>query len=74
MIIINDNIRHGINSVITLAPSWILHRPYTMAYPTRKIDEKNVSAIGFGAMGISSFYGDIDPDEERFKVGVDRGS
>lgn len=45
-----------------------------MAYPTRKIDEKNVSAIGFGAMGISSFYGDIDPDEERFKVGVDRGS
>lgn len=44
-----------------------------MAYPTRKIGKDNVpvSAIGFGAMGISSYYGDTDPDEERFKVGID---
>jgi len=41
-----------------------------MAYPTRKIGKDNtlVSAIGFGAMGISAFYGDTEPDEERLKV------
>ncbi|KAF9219111.1 Aldo/keto reductase [Gyrodon lividus] len=41
-----------------------------MPYPTRNIGQDNVpvSAIGFGAMGISAFYGDIEPDEERFKV------
>ncbi|KIJ58187.1 hypothetical protein HYDPIDRAFT_96218 [Hydnomerulius pinastri MD-312] len=39
-----------------------------MTYPTRKIGQHDVSAIGFGAMGISAFYGDIEPDEERFKV------
>jgi len=38
-------------------------------YPTRKIGSDNVSAIGFGAMGISAFYGQPEPDEERFKVG-----
>lgn len=27
-----------------------------------------VSCIGFGAMGISAFYGATQPDEERFKV------
>ena len=27
-----------------------------------------VSAIGFGAMGLSAFYGTPAPDEERFKV------
>jgi len=36
--------------------------------PTRKIGTDDVSAIGFGAMGISAFYGSLDPDEERFKV------
>ncbi|KAF9233635.1 NADP-dependent oxidoreductase domain-containing protein [Melanogaster broomeanus] len=41
-----------------------------MPYPTRNIGKDNVpvSAIGFGAMGISAFYGDIDPDQDRFKV------
>ncbi|KAH0828816.1 NADP-dependent oxidoreductase domain-containing protein [Lanmaoa asiatica] len=41
-----------------------------MAYPTRKIGKDNtpVSAIGFGAMGISAFYGDVEPDEERLKI------
>jgi hypothetical protein len=38
-------------------------------YPTRKIGSDDVSAIGFGAMGISAFYGKTEPDEERFKVG-----
>jgi aryl-alcohol dehydrogenase-like predicted oxidoreductase len=27
-----------------------------------------VSSIGFGAMGLSSFYGTPDSDEERFKI------
>jgi len=39
-----------------------------MSYPTRKIGDVDVSAIGFGAMGISAFYGPVEPDEERFKV------
>ncbi|KAH7928626.1 Aldo/keto reductase [Leucogyrophana mollusca] len=39
-----------------------------MSYPTRKIGVDDVSAIGFGAMGISAFYGQVESDEERFKV------
>ncbi|KAF4580448.1 hypothetical protein EYR40_003164 [Pleurotus pulmonarius] len=39
-----------------------------MPYPTRKIGSSDVSAIGFGAMGIAAFYGATEPDEERFKV------
>ena len=39
-----------------------------ISYPTRKIGDVDVSAIGFGAMGISAFYGSVEPDEERFKV------
>lgn len=37
--------------------------------PTRKIGDDDVTAVGYGAMGISAFYGKILPDEERFKVG-----
>ena len=36
--------------------------------PTRRVGTAQVSAIGYGAMGISSFYGAAAPDEERFKV------
>ena len=39
-----------------------------MSLPTRKIGETEVSAIGYGAMGISIAYGDALPDEERFKL------
>ncbi|KAJ7471902.1 NADP-dependent oxidoreductase domain-containing protein [Mycena latifolia] len=39
-----------------------------MAIPTRKIGEALVSEIGFGAMGISGFYGAVESDEDRFKV------
>ncbi|KAF8622385.1 hypothetical protein AX15_007039 [Amanita polypyramis BW_CC] len=35
---------------------------------TRKIGDTPVSEIGFGAMGISTHYGAIESDEERFKV------
>lgn len=38
------------------------------SYPTRKIGSDQVSAIGFGAMGIAAFYGKPEPDEERLKV------
>jgi hypothetical protein len=40
----------------------------TSKLPTRRVGETQVSAIGYGAMGISSFYGAAAPDEERFKV------
>ncbi|KAF8168888.1 NADP-dependent oxidoreductase domain-containing protein [Pholiota molesta] len=36
--------------------------------PTRKIGTDDVSAIGFGLMGLSAFYGPIENDEDRFKV------
>ncbi|KAF4563680.1 hypothetical protein EYR36_002918 [Pleurotus pulmonarius] len=39
-----------------------------MSLPTRKIGLSEVSAIGFGAMGIAAFYGATESDEERFKV------
>jgi aryl-alcohol dehydrogenase-like predicted oxidoreductase len=40
--------------------------PPTLA--TRKIGGTDVSAIGYGAMGIAAFYGTVENDEERFKV------
>lgn len=43
-----------------------------MPLPTRKIGTDNVTAIGFGLMGLSGFYGAIDSDEERFKVSTYR--
>jgi hypothetical protein len=39
-----------------------------MSLPTRKIGNDDVTAIGFGLMGLSAFYGAIESDEERFKV------
>ncbi|KAJ7629480.1 NADP-dependent oxidoreductase domain-containing protein [Mycena polygramma] len=41
-----------------------------MSIPTRKLgrSDGSVSEIGFGAMGISAFYGAVESDEERFKV------
>nr|WGM49231.1 aldehyde reductase [Boreostereum vibrans] len=37
------------------------------SFPTRKIGTDQVSAIGYGAMGMAAFYGKIDSDEERVK-------
>lgn len=45
--------------------------PSTMAsfnQASRKIGDTLVPPIGFGAMGISGFYGTVGSDEERFKV------
>jgi hypothetical protein len=40
-----------------------------MTLPTRKIGNDDISAIGFGAMGIGgAAYGEAGSDEERFKV------
>ncbi|KAI0063908.1 Aldo/keto reductase [Artomyces pyxidatus] len=36
--------------------------------PTRRIGDTDVTAIGYGAMGIAGFYGDPLPDEERLKI------
>ncbi|KAJ7193065.1 NADP-dependent oxidoreductase domain-containing protein [Mycena pura] len=36
--------------------------------PTRNIGNSTFAAIGFGAMGIAGFYGQVESDEERFKV------
>jgi hypothetical protein len=38
------------------------------ALPTRKIGAHDVSAIGYGAMGIAAYYGSVGSDEERLKV------
>lgn len=35
---------------------------------TRKIGSDDVTAPGFGAMGLSVFYGKPLPDEDRLKV------
>jgi hypothetical protein len=39
-----------------------------MSLPTRKIGTTPVSAIGYGAMGLSGMYSKPMPDEERLKV------
>jgi aryl-alcohol dehydrogenase-like predicted oxidoreductase len=38
--------------------------------PTRKLGKNGpeVTALGFGAMGLSAFYGEVASDEERFKI------
>jgi len=38
------------------------------AIVTRPLGNAQVFPIGFGAMGLSAFYGDTLPDEERFKL------
>lgn len=43
---------------------------FTMSIPARKIGGALVPEIGFGAMGISAFYGTPESDEDRFKVGT----
>ncbi|KAJ6482299.1 NADP-dependent oxidoreductase domain-containing protein [Mycena vitilis] len=35
---------------------------------TRKLGNSTFSGVGFGAMGISTWYGAVESDEERFKV------
>ena len=39
-----------------------------MPLPTRKIGISNVTAIGYGAMGIAGVYGTPPNDEERLQL------
>ncbi|KAK0440624.1 NADP-dependent oxidoreductase domain-containing protein [Armillaria borealis] len=39
-----------------------------MSLPPRKIGDALINPIGFGAMGLSSYYGSVDSDKERFKI------
>ncbi|KAG7440146.1 Aldo/keto reductase [Guyanagaster necrorhizus] len=39
-----------------------------MSLPPRKIGDALINPIGFGAMGLSSYYGAVGSDEERFKI------
>lgn len=41
-----------------------------MALPLtlRKIGTSSVTAIGWGAMGLSAFYGTVPPEDERLQV------
>jgi aryl-alcohol dehydrogenase-like predicted oxidoreductase len=41
-----------------------------MPLSDRKIGDVSVAPIGFGAMGMSAFYGTGSTDEEAFKVCV----
>lgn len=43
---------------------------FTTKLSTRKIGTDNVTAIGWGAMGLSAYYGSTASDEERLKVGL----
>ncbi|KAF9522253.1 NADP-dependent oxidoreductase domain-containing protein [Crepidotus variabilis] len=38
-----------------------------MSLSTIKIGSDNVTEIGFGAMGLSAFYGEVPSDDDRFK-------
>lgn len=38
------------------------------ALPTRKLGKDDVTALGYGAMGIASYYGTVDSDEDRLNV------
>lgn len=40
-----------------------------MPLPTRKIGTTDVTAMGYGAMGIGGVYGKPPSDAERYKVG-----
>ena len=42
----------------------------TSKLPTRQLGKNGpqVTALGFGLMGLSAFYGSTESDEERFKV------
>jgi len=54
-----------------VSPAFCLPVDYNMSFtnlPTRKIGDTEVSAVGYGAMGLSAYYGSIPPFEERLKA------
>ena len=51
--------------MLSLSPR---HTTMTSKLPTHRVGTTKVSAIEYGAMGISSFYAAAAPDEEQFKV------
>jgi hypothetical protein len=55
-------------NIIVICNQCLTFLSVIMPLSTRKIGKDDVSEIGFGAMGISAYYGPVDTDEERFKV------
>ncbi|KAF7794585.1 hypothetical protein EIP86_005720 [Pleurotus ostreatoroseus] len=41
--------------------------PVSTTLPTRKLGKHDVTAVGYGAMGIAAFYGTIDSDMDRLQ-------
>ncbi|EMD39699.1 hypothetical protein CERSUDRAFT_112004 [Gelatoporia subvermispora B] len=39
-----------------------------MSLPQRKVGDATVSAVGYGFMGLSAFYGKVAPTEERLRI------
>lgn len=41
-----------------------------MSLPTRQIGKDSVTALGYGAMSLSPFYGTPRPEEEQLKASI----
>jgi hypothetical protein len=67
--------RNGPSQQLIAAPFNSTPSTSTMppSLPTRKIADATVTALGFGAMGMSAFYGSgaVESDEARFKASPD---
>lgn len=65
-----DITRNALNSSTSLRPVPTPNMANIPKLPTRKLGKNGpeVTAIGFGTMGLSAFYGKPKPDEERYAL------